>query len=155
MDCRLANQNLNHQSTNYSDIDSSDTLSIYTDSIDTNSCYTEISESNSSKIDFNAILTLKQISNISNPYILLIGPAGAGKTTLSKRVVLSTFESKRYAFFTPLAFVNPHQLIDLKYLLFCLSMLYFSNDVKVDKYESSVALAWLLSNQHKVTIILD
>ena len=86
---------------------------------------------------------------------LLIGPAGAGKTTMSKRVVLSTFQSKRFAFFTPLAFVDPRQPIDLKYFIFKLGMLFFSNDFKINENNLDVAFAWLLSNQHKVTIVLD
>ena len=85
----------------------------------------------------------------------MIGPAGAGKTTLSKRVVLSTFKSERYAFFCPLAFVDPQQLIDLKYLLFKLGMMYFSSDICFNENELNVAFSWLLANQHKVTLVLD
>ena len=86
---------------------------------------------------------------------MLIGPAGAGKTTLSKRVVLSTFQNKRYAYFAPLAFVDPQQPIDLKYLLFKLGLMYFSSDIKVNENQINVAFAWLLANQHKITIVLD
>ena len=66
-----------------------------------------------------------QIRNSPSPYVLLIGPAGAGKTTMSKRVVLSTFQNSNYAFFVPLALVDPKNPIDLKYLI-TLSLLYFS-----------------------------
>ena len=86
---------------------------------------------------------------------MLIGPAGAGKTTLSKRVVLSTFQSESYAFFIPLAFVDPKSPIDLIYLIFTLGLLYFSSDLKYTKNQLNVAFAWLLANQHKVTIVLD
>ena len=96
-----------------------------------------------------------QIRNNTNPYILLIGPAGAGKTTLSKRVVLSTFQIKRYAFFSPLALVDPQQPIDLKYLLFKLGMMYFSSNINFNENQINVAFAWLLANQHKVTLVLD
>ena len=96
-----------------------------------------------------------QIRSSPNPYVLLIGPAGAGKTTLSKRVVLSTFQSKRYAFFSPLYFVDPQQPIDLKYFLFKLGMMYFSGDIIFNENQMNVAFVWLLANQHKVTIVLD
>ena len=86
---------------------------------------------------------------------MLIGPAGAGKTTLSKRVVLSTFHKKRYAYFAPLAFVDPQQPIDLKYLLFKLGLMYFSSDIKFNENQLDIAFAWLVANQHKVTIVLD
>ena len=98
---------------------------------------------------------LVQINKSSNPYILLIGPAGAGKTTLSKRAVLSTFQCKRYAHFAPLAFVDPQQPIDLKYLLFELGMMYFSSNINFNENQLSVAFSWLLANQHKVTVVLD
>ena len=67
-DCRSTNHNQNRQSTKTSD-----------------------TETRSGKYDSNEQLN-------TNPYILIIGPAGAGKTTLSKRVVLTTFKNKRFAF---------------------------------------------------------
>ena len=86
---------------------------------------------------------------------MIIGPAGAGKTTLSKRVVLATFQNNNYAIFVPLAFVDPKKPIDLKYLLFRLPLMYFSNDNKFSEKQLNVDLAWVLANQHKITIVLD
>ena len=96
-----------------------------------------------------------QIRKSPSPYILLIGPAGAGKTTMSKRVVLSTFQNSNYAFFVPLALVDPKNPIDLKYLIITLGLMYFSSDVKFSENQLNVAFAWLLANQHKITIVLD
>ena len=96
-----------------------------------------------------------QIRGNRNPYILIIGPAGAGKTTMSKRVVLSTFQNNNYSFFIPLAFIDPKKPIDLKYLIFTLGLLYFSSNIKFNENQQNVAFAWLLANQHKITIVLD
>ena len=86
---------------------------------------------------------------------MVVGPAGAGKTTLSKRVVLSTFQNNNFAFFIPLAFIDPQKPIDLKYLIFTLGLLYFPSEIKITENQLNVAFAWLLTNQHKVTIIID
>ena len=86
---------------------------------------------------------------------MLIGPAGAGKTTLSKRCVLSTFNCSRYALFIPLMIVHPRQKIDLKYLLISLGLRYFSSGFSFSENQTDEALAWLLSNQHEVTLVLD
>ena len=86
---------------------------------------------------------------------MIIGPAGAGKTTLSKRVVLSTFQNNNYSLFIPLAFIDPIKPIDLKYLLITLGSLYFSIDFRFTENQLNVAFAWILANQHKLTIVLD
>ena len=109
----------------------------------------------SSENELSGNKTSMQIRNSQNPYILLIGPAGAGKTTLSKRVVLSTFKNDNFAFFIPLAFIDPKKPFDLKYLIFTLGSLYFSSDIKFTTNQLNVAFAWLLANQHKISIILD
>ena len=96
-----------------------------------------------------------KIRKTPNPFILIIGPAGSGKTTLSKRVVLSTFKNNNFALIVPLAFIEPKRPIDLKYLLFGLPLMYFSNDNKFSEKQINVAFAWLLANQHKITIVLD
>ena len=95
------------------------------------------------------------IRNSANPYILLIGPAGAGKTTISKRLVISTYESERWALFVPLAFLDPRQPVDLKYFLLQLGMTYFSNRAAFSENELNESLAWLMRNQHKLTLVLD
>ena len=97
----------------------------------------------------------REIRTCPNPYILLIGPAGSGKTTLSKRVVLSTFQNNNFAIFIPLAFVDPKNPIDLKYLLLKLPLMYFSSEIRFSEKELNIAFSWLLANQHKTTIILD
>ena len=97
----------------------------------------------------------KQLKTNPNLYILIIGPAGSGKTTLSKRCVLSTFQCNRYALFVPLMIVDPRQPIDLKYLLLNLGMAYFSNGITFSANQAEEALAWLLANQHIVTVVLD
>ena len=97
----------------------------------------------------------KQLKSNPNPYILLIGLAGAGKTTLSKRCVLSTFNCNRYALFVPLMIVDPRQKIDLKCFLINLGVRYFSSDHSFSENQIDEALAWLLANQHKVTLVLD
>ena len=94
-----------------------------------------------------------QIASKPNPYILLVGAAGTGKTTVSKRIVTSSFEEGRFALFVPLSSVNPHTPIDLK--CFCCSMNYFSSCDKFSDTQSDESLAWLLANQHKVTLVLD
>jgi len=43
----------------------------------------------------------------------------------------------------------------LKYLLFRLPLMYFSSDINLSEKQLDVAFAWLLANQHKITIILD
>ena len=153
---RNRNQQSNESSDNdFSEAESSENYFSEAESSDndlseTESSYNDFSEAESSKNKVN-----DQIRSSPNPYILLIGPAGAGKTTLSKRVVLSTFQRKRYAYFAPLAFVDPQQPIDLKYLLFKLGMMYFSSDVRFNENQIDIAFSWLLVNQHKITIVLD
>lgn len=97
----------------------------------------------------------KQLKTNPNPYILLIGRAGSGKTTLSKRCVLSTIQYNRHALFVPLMIIDPRQPIDLKYLLLNLGMAYFSSGMTFSANQIEEALVWLLANQHIVTIVLD
>ena len=70
-------------------------------------------------------------------------------------MVLSSFLSKRYAYFVPLAFIDPQRPIDLKYLLFELGMMYFSSDISFNENCLNIAFAWLLANQHKIAVVLD
>ena len=86
---------------------------------------------------------------------MLIGPAGAGKTTMSKRIVVSTFNRNKVCFFIPLAFVNPSEPIDLKYLLFKLSMNLFSSSTSMSEDQMEIAFNWVLNNQDKITLVLD
>ena len=74
---------------------------------------------------------------------------------MSKRSVVSTFLSKRFALFIPLAFVDPQQPVDLKFFLFKLGMTYFSSNISFSEHQMDEALAWLLANQHNVTVVLD
>ena len=143
-------RNRNQQSNESSDNDFSEAESSENYFSEAESSDNDLSETESSDNKVN-----EQIRRSPNPYILLIGPAGAGKTTLSKRVVLSTFQRKRYAYFAPLAFVDPQQPIDLKYLLFKLGLMYFSSDIRFNENQINEAFAWLLANQHKVTLVLD
>ena len=51
--------------------------------------------------------------------------------------------------------IDPQQPIDLKYFLLSLGMTYFSSDLRFSEHQSDEALAWLLANQHNVTVVLD
>ena len=51
----------------------------------------------------NEVTNEKDVQNLKHQavYLLLIGPAGAGKTTISKRVVLNTIQQKNIVFLCP------------------------------------------------------
>ena len=85
----------------------------------------------------------------------MIGPAGSGKTTISKRVVIKTLDEKRHCFLVPLAYIKPDDNISLKQLLLSFPMILFANEVLVKEHDLDVAFKWLLKNQNKITIIFD
>ena len=93
--------------------------------------------------------------NKHSVYILLIGPAGAGKTTISKRVVLATFQQKRHCVFVPLAFLHPNEPTSLKHLLLNIPMMLFASKVRLSEHDLDVAFRWLLANQNSITVIFD
>ena len=109
------------------------------------------SQSENHQSDEKATKTL----NNHSVYILLIGPAGAGKTTISKRVALATFQQKRHCIFVPLAFLHPNEPTSLKYLLLNIPMMLFTSKVRLSEHDLDVAFKWLLANQNSITVIFD
>ena len=87
--------------------------------------------------------------------MLIIGPAGSGKTTMSKRIVLQTFEQDNFSLYIPLAFIVADKPIDIKYFLFKLSVNLFSGNTDFSEEDMDTAFAWLLVNQNKVSLVLD
>ena len=94
------------------------------------------------------------LRNKHSCYILLIGPAGSGKTTLAKRLLKSTIEQNKIAFF-----VSFHRLSD-KY---CWTLMEFllkiplivHREANPSETEIKKDFNWIYNNQEKCLLILD
>ena len=88
-------------------------------------------------------------------FFFLIGPAGCGKTTLTKRMVKTWIEEKKMAFLIPFAQIDKNERHSLKFLLTQFLCRFHNLEHDPSEEEIDEAFQWILANQDQCLLVFD